>query len=247
MLKKYLWVVALGLALCGIQVSAQDKVTVYYPDGTVRIEDAAPAKKSEEKQSPAAVVAAVDPVPVSADSPAGSKTVTGVSCCPCNGGTDKCTPHCRPGRNAPEVTAVNSPDCPSDKKCEPIDVEFEGDLLVEEVEEKFYVECKDSKAHVPVPVIQTSIKETCEFKTVEKIVKCCKIKVCVPCQSCKVTTTKCITKLSTEQYAVRICKRRDGTYDVEVKGVPGMPTRWMLYLAGAKPEIEKDLGITIDF
>ena len=40
MLKKYLWVVALGLALCGIQASAQDKVTVYYPDGTVRIEDA---------------------------------------------------------------------------------------------------------------------------------------------------------------------------------------------------------------
>ncbi len=236
MLKKFLWAVALGLAVHGSGVYAQEKVKVIYPDGSVRYEDAAPAKKAEEKTAPAP-----------ASGPSGSKTVSGVSCCPCNGGTDECTPHCRPGKNPPEVTPVNSPECPSGRTCDPIDVKFEGDLLVEEVEEKFYVQCKDASAHVPVPVIQTSVKETCEFRTIEKVVKCCRIKVCVPCQSCKVTTTQCVTKLSKDPYALRICKRRDGTYDVEVKGVPGMPTRWMLYLAGKKEDIETDLGVTIDF
>ncbi len=224
MLKKILWAMVLGLAVHGAGVNAQEKVKVIYPDGSVRYEA---------------------PTPVAA--PAGSTTVSGVSCCPCNGGTGECTPHCRTGKNPPEVTPVNSPECPSGKECHPIDVPFKGDLLVEENHENFYVECKDSSAHVPVPVIQTTIKETCEFKTVEKIVKCCKIKVCVPCQSCKVTTTQCVTKLSKDPYALRICKRRDGTYDVEVKDVPGMPTRWMLYLAGKGPDIEKDLGITIGF
>ena len=60
MLKKFLWAVALGVAVYGSGVYAQEKVKVIYPDGSVRYEDPTPAKKAEEKAVPAAVVAAAE-------------------------------------------------------------------------------------------------------------------------------------------------------------------------------------------
>ncbi len=228
MLRQFLCVIAVMVSAQGQLVQAQQQVKVIYPDGTVRYEPASPAK-----------------APAPAAAPSGTATVTGVSCCAGSSNGGKCTPECARGLNAPRVESVNSVDCPNSRVCKPIEVPVEGELKTETVDEKFYVECKDNEAQVQVPVIEQLTSEVCEFKKIEYTVKCCKITVCVPCQSCVTTTTRCVTKKSTDKHKLRVCLRRDGTYDVYVIGVPGMPKEWLLYLEATKVQIETDLGITI--
>lgn len=203
------------------------QVKVIYPDGTVRFEkpQAAPQPTPETNSR---------------------SSTSGVSCCSGSSNGGPCTPECKVGKNAPVVEPVNSAECPNSEECKPIDVPIDLNIPTETTTEHFYVDCKEDAAHVPVPVIVQKTTEVCKFKQVEYTVKCCKIKVCIPCERCEKKTTKCEVRVSTEKQKIKVCKRRDGTYDVEVLDVPGMPKRWLLYMAEAdKAKIEADLGITI--
>ncbi|MFO1006123.1 MAG: hypothetical protein U0929_09200 [Planctomycetaceae bacterium] len=240
MLKKYLWVVALGLAVCGAGVSAQEKVTVYYPDGTVRIEDAAPAKKSEEKAAPAAVVAAAEPAP--APAPAGTPT----PCPGCGGDNGQCTPECRVGVNLPEVHPLNTPECNGDPKCTDIPVPpVVGQLeVVPGGDEDFYDKCENYPGKVRVPVLVENKKEFMTFKRHAYTVGCCEYKVCIPCKCCTQSVKKC--ELRERNYTVKVAHRK-GTekYDVYVLNVPGMPTEWVLVMDGTKQDVKDATGVTL--
>ncbi len=218
-MKKFLCALAMMVAAQGQLVQAQ-QVRVTYPDGTVRYENAAPAS-----------------------APANSTTVvSGVSCCPCNGGTGPCTPSCDKGKNPPKVESK----CPPGTEiCTDIPVVVEGKLDESIIDEKFYVNCHDSEAIVPVPAIEIKKSEKCEFKKHTYKIDCCEITVCVPCRPCTSQSKKCVTKLSSVKHKLRVCERRDGSYDVYVIGVPGMPKEWLLHMEGVKADIEKDLSITI--
>ncbi len=217
MLKKFLCAIAVMVAAQGPLVQAQQQVKVIYPDGSVRYEAAAPAA-----------------------APSGATTVSGVSCCPCNGGTGTCTPACEKGKNAPKVESKCPP---GSTTCKDIPVVVAGDLVTTTVEELFYVECKPNEAVVPVPAIEIKKTELCEFKKHTYKVDCCEITVCVPCRTCKTESKKCV--ISSGKHKLRVCLRRDGTYDVYVLDVPGMPKEWLLYMEATKVQIETDLGITI--
>lgn len=218
-MRKFLFAFAIMLATQGQFVHAQ-QVKVTYPDGTVRYENAAP--------TPAA----------------NSTTVTsGVSCCPCNGGTGPCKPDCAKGKNEPKVESKCPP---GTENCKDIPIVVEGKLDESIIDEKFYEECKPYKAKVPVPKIEIKKTEKCEFKKYTYKVDCCEVTVCVPCRTCTSESKKCVIKEKSDvDHELRVCKRRDGTYDVYVIGVPGMPKEWLLYMEANKDEINKDLGIMI--
>ena len=228
MLKKFLWAVVLGVAVYGSGVYAQEKVKVIYPDGSVRYEDPAPA----------AVVAA----PTPAAAPAGSKTVSGVSCCPCNGGTGKCTPECKKGKNEPEVSSLCPP---GTTECKDIPVVVDGSLETTTSEEKFYVSEEPYEAFVKVPAIEIKSTERCEFKRIKYKVDCCEISVCVPCQSCITKSKKCVLNTSKVKHKILVKLRRDGTYDVYVLDVPGMPKQYLVVNEGTKQDVKETTDIDL--
>ncbi len=222
MLKKFLCAIALVVAAQGQGAQAQQQVRVTYPDGSVRFETAA---------APAAAAA---------PAPAGTKTVSGVSCCPCNGGTGNCTPACRLGINEPEINS-NCPD--GTTVCTDIPVELGEPLVPTTVEEMFYDSETPHRATVTVPGIEIRTTERCEFKRHTYMVDCCEITVCVPCRSCKTTSKRCVPKRAEHDILVKL--RKDGTYDVFVLNVPGMPKQWLLVMAGTKLDVKTATGIDI--
>lgn len=239
MLKKYIWAVALGLAVSGAGVSAQEKVTVYYPDGTVRIEDAAPAKKAEEKAAPVAVVAAAEPVP--APTAAG----TPVPCPGCDGGGDngECK-QCKPGINKPIIKPIHSEECNESEEC--IDFDNTPDGCLEEVDGpdvNYYDECKKHEVKIEVPVLVKHKTEYVKTKTLTYNVKCCEITICVPCKCCKKVKKECTLK--ERLVTVDIRRRRDNhLYDVYVLNVKGMPKQWLLVTDGTAADVKAATGVT---
>ena len=242
MLKKFLLAVALGVAVYGSGVYAQEKVKVIYPDGSVRYEDPTPAKKAEEKAVPAAVVAAAEPVPAPAPAAAG----TSVPCPGCGGGGNngECK-QCKPGINKPIIEPIDSTVCDGPEECTDFDNTPVGDLEeVDGPDVNYYDECKEHKVKIEVPVLVKHKTEYLKTDILEYKTKCCKITICVPCKCCKKVKKECT--LQERMVTVDIRRRRDNhlLYDVYVLGVQGMPKQWLLVNNGTAAEVKTATGVT---
>lgn len=181
--------------------------------------------------------AAIAQIP--APAPAPVATSVGVSCCD-HDPSIPCTPECKKGKNDPVVTSKCPP---GSEDCKPIPIEVVPGIEKIETDEKFYVKCDNYEAKVPVPVLEVKKTERCEFKKYTYSVDCCEITVCVPCKRCVTESKKCVTKISDKPQKIRICERRDGTVDVYVLDVPGMPKQWLLYMEASLATVKAELGL----
>ena len=142
--------------------------------------------------------------------------------CPCPPGpSGQCSDTCT---NPPKIT-YHPERCPPTKDCKPIPVEYTPQDPANCINITFYGKPVSYKYDVDVPVIQEECKEVFRFKDVTIDFICCSVTVCVPCEVCWEKAKKCV--LVKKNVNVEALRRQDGTIDVYILGIAGMPKKYV--------------------
>lgn len=145
-------------------------------------------------------------------------------CCPCPPGSSGCKDDCI---NPPRI--IHKPyNCPPSEVCKPIPVVITPGPGPDCVEIPFYGKPVAFKHKAKVPVVLIECEEVIRFMDYTIDLKCCEIKLCVPCERCIVKREKCVEQ--EKEVSIEAFRRRDGTIDVYALNVPGLPTKFVLRL-----------------
>lgn len=153
--------------------------------------------------------------------------------CPCPDGSSGCSDSCT---NPPKIT-YHPEKCPPSTTCKPIPYELTPQDPTDCINIPFYGKPVTFKFDVEVPVIQEVCKQEIRFKDVKIDFVCCSVTVCVPCEDCWAKTKKCV--LVKKNVGVEAYRRQDGTIDVYILGVAGMPKKYVHALKMKEDEFKK--------
>jgi hypothetical protein len=140
------------------------------------------------------------------------------------------------------VIVNNNNDCKPEVKCEPIPYTITPPSKVDCENFPFYGKPVSFKFEVEIPKIVETCRETWRFETINIILPCCTVYACVPCEKVFTKTKECkkVKRLS----ELEASRREDGTIDVYVLNVPGMPSKYVERLRLSQPEYIGLFGTT---